>query len=70
MDYRLTVFIILGGAALLGIVVETVTVLNKTPDDHITAAFRRMSKTDLGHLILTVTAWVVGVIMGHIWHAW
>jgi len=42
----------------------------KNPNDHITQTMRDFSKKPLGILILMWASWVVGVIMGHIWHAW
>jgi hypothetical protein len=42
----------------------------KDPEDHFTATMRSFAKKPLGTLVLMWSSWVVGVIMGHIWHDW
>ena len=70
MSWKVTVLLVLGGTALLVGAVEFFTLRNKTPGDHITASFRKMSKTDLGFLITHFVAAVLWTTVGHIWCDW
>ena len=54
------------GAVLIGVIVlllglEAYTLLNKTPDDHITAVVRKASKK------FQLLPFLAGVLVGHFW---